>query len=83
MNQKYLCKVCNSACKSLDASMLCVTNVVSNTWINIQSGGESWIGYSNNNSFGNLSWVEGCSSTYTNWDFGQPFGKYISHQLYL
>jgi len=48
---------CRSTCTSLYASMLCIPDSTTNSWIADQIG-HSWIGYEDN------SWVEGCSSSY-------------------
>lgn len=54
---------CNTYCISLDASMLCITDSLTNNWIsNEQTVRNAWIGYC-----GNFHWVDGCSSNYTNW----------------
>jgi hypothetical protein len=50
---------CRSTCTSLYASMLCIPDSTTNSWIANQIG-HSWIGYADN------SWVEGCSSSYKN-----------------
>ena len=74
---------CYFKCEDLNASMLCITDDETNTWITSQMKRSFFLIGFYMDSPDVLSWVEGCSSTYTNWDFGQPFGKYISHQLYL
>jgi len=53
-----------------DATMLCVNNLDENAWINTGNGGRNiWIGYFYTNQW---VFVTGCSSTFTNWDVGQP-----------
>ena len=50
---------CNTYCISLDASMLCITDSLTDLWLSYEQTG--WIGYC-----GNFHWVDGCSSNYTN-----------------
>ena len=66
-------KRCNSVCASLDASMLCITDSITNSWIANQlyynnDNYYSWIGYSDTTNTG-YQWVSGCKSSYTNWNF--------------
>ena len=59
--------------------MLCVNNAAENEWIENQIGPHFiYIGYTDMPPYGGgkgtkqYGWVTGCSSTYTNWDAGQP-----------
>ena len=64
---------CQSNCANLGASMLCVTDATTNEWMWDNAGHtETWIGLSDIDQFGTFVWVEGCSSTYTNWEDRQP-----------
>jgi hypothetical protein len=68
---------CESECSDLSASMLCIPDYATNTWISeqlIQSNSNygynyynTWIGYSDlPNEDGAYHWSSGCSSTFTN-----------------
>ena len=66
---------CNSLCTDLGASMLCITDASTNSWVANQIGSNTpaWIGLSDlPEQNGNYRWVQGCSSTYTNWGSGEP-----------
>ena len=74
---------CNAYCLASypGATMLCVNNAAENEWIRSQYAsfyGWIWIGYTDLLPYGGgkgtkqYGWVTGCSSTYTNWDAGQP-----------
>jgi hypothetical protein len=59
--------------------MLCINNAAENDWIYSQYEGQfGWIGYTDMPPYGGgkgtkqYGWVTGCSSTYTNWQAGQP-----------
>ena len=62
------------------ATMFCVNNAAENEWIRsqYQSLYWYWIGYTDVLPYGGgkgtkqYGWVTGCSSTYTNWEVGQP-----------
>jgi len=76
--------VCQSTCSSLNAMMLCVTDATTNAWLWAQSGGAAtWIGLSDIGHVGTYTWVTGCSSTYTNWDAGQPDLPGVQDYAYL
>ena len=72
---------CNAYCPTSypGATMLCVNNADENAWIRSQYGSKKyWIGYTDMLPYGGgkgtkqYGWVTGCSSTYTNWNAGQP-----------
>jgi len=64
---------CFNACAALGASMLCITDAATNSYLVGQAGVPSWIGLSDfPGEQGNFAWVAGCNSTYTNWDNGEP-----------
>jgi len=72
---------CNAHCTGSypGATMLCVNNVAENEWIISKSEGHNtWIGYTDMLPYGGgkgtkqYGWVTGCSSTYTNWESGEP-----------
>ena len=64
---------CQSNCANLGASMLCVTDATTSEWMwNQTIYSSTWIGLSDIGHVGNFVWVDGCTSTYTNWDHGQP-----------
>jgi hypothetical protein len=71
---------CNSFCPTSypDAAMLCINNVTENAWIRTQFGTNYWIGYTDMPPYGGgkgtiqYGWITGCSSTYTNWNAGEP-----------
>jgi hypothetical protein len=85
---------CRSVCASLGASMLCIPDSTTNSWIanQISQTGytNSWIGYSDlPNNDGNYEWVSGCSSSYTKdvkygkdcvyiWAYGDRGGEWFS-----
>jgi hypothetical protein len=58
--------------------MLCVNNAAENEWMRSQFGSYYWIGYTDMLPYGGgkgtkqYGWVTGCSSTYTNWNAGEP-----------
>jgi len=66
---------CKSQCASLGASMLCIPDSSTNSWIANQisqvGNSKSWIGYSDlPNEDENFKWVSGCSSSYSNSAWG-------------
>jgi hypothetical protein len=67
---------CKAECAHLDASMLCITDDETNVWLAnklIHNGQHPWIGYSDlPDKQGKYRWIDGCSSTYTNWCPGEP-----------
>ena len=72
---------CNAYCPTLypGATMLCINNAAENTWMSSQYlVWLYWIGYTDMLPYGGgkgtkqYGWVTGCSSTYTNWEVGQP-----------
>ena len=71
---------CNAYCPTSypGATMLCVNNAAENDWMRSQSGGHYWIGYTDMLPYGGgkgtkqYKWVTGCSSTYINWNTGEP-----------
>ena len=80
---------CNAYCTTASsypgATMLCVRNAAENDWIRSQYGGASFtIGYTDMLPYGGgkgtklYKWVTGCSSTYTNWAYGEPNNMYNS-----
>jgi len=76
--------VCQSTCSSLNAMMLCVTDATLNAWLWTATGGAStWIGLSDIGHLGTYTWVTGCSSTYTNWDAGQPDSLGVQDYVYF
>ncbi len=76
---------CQSTCANLNATMLCVTDATTNAWLWAQTGDASptWIGLSDIDHDGIYTWVSGCSSTYTNWDYGQPDLPGDQHYAYF
>ena len=77
---------CKSQCASLGASMLCIPDSTTNTWIANQLYSQlgyysySWIGYSDlPNNDGNYEWVSGCSSSYSN----SGYSNYYSDCVYI
>ncbi len=72
---------CNTYCAAsyLGATMLCVNNAAEHDWMWTQYERENgWIGYTDMPPYGGgkgtrqYGWVTGCTSTYTNWQAGQP-----------
>ena len=79
------------------ATMLCANNAAENTWIrSTQSNNRTqysgivddyWIGYTDMPPYGGgkgtkqYGWVTGCSSTYTNWQAGEP-NNYLNNEDY-
>jgi len=72
---------CNAYCSTSYpyATMFCVDNQAVNSWLTSKYGGQNfWIGYTVISPYGGgtgtnqFGWVTGCSSTYTNWDNGEP-----------
>ncbi len=72
---------CNAYCTASypGATMLCVNNADENSWMWSQYGGQNgWIGYTDMPPYGGgkgtkqYGWVTGCTSTYTNWNAGEP-----------
>jgi len=67
---------CKAECAHLDASMLCIADDETNVWLAnklIHNGQYPWIGYSDlPDKQGKYRWIDGCSSTYTNWYPGEP-----------
>ena len=74
---------CNAYCPTSypGAMMLCVNNAAENEWIRSQYEeyeNYNWIGYTDMLPYGGgkgtkqYGWVTGCTSTYTNWEAGQP-----------
>jgi hypothetical protein len=71
---------CNAYCAASypGATMLCVNDAAENSWIVYQELDWMWIGYTDMPPYGGgkgtkqYGWVTGCSSTYTNWETGQP-----------
>jgi hypothetical protein len=72
---------CNTFCSTYypGATMLCVNNAAENEWIRSQLGGAwFWIGYTDmlpyegGKGTKQFGWITGCSSTYTNWQAGEP-----------
>ena len=77
---------CKSECSSLGASMLCIPDSTTNTWIANQISqlgySYSWIGYSDlPNNDGNYEWVSGCSSSYSNSAYGNNY--YYNDCVYI
>jgi len=75
---------CESICSSLSASMLCIPDSTTNTWIanqlNQLSSSYTFIGYSDlPNPDGTYNWISGCSSSYTNWgSYNNYYNGYAS-----
>ena len=64
---------CRTQCSNLGASMLCITDSTTNSWVANQIGSKGWIGLSDlPEQNGNYRWVAGCASRYTNWGSGEP-----------
>jgi len=66
---------CSTLCSNLGASMLCITDSATNSWVanKIGSNTLAWIGLSDlPEQNGNYLWEAGCASTYTNWGSGEP-----------
>jgi hypothetical protein len=71
---------CNAYCTASHpgATMFCINNAAEHNWIWSQSGVFMWIGYTDMLPYGGgkgtkqYGWVTGCTSTYTNWNAGQP-----------
>jgi hypothetical protein len=77
LGTSYSWSGCNSKCSSLSASMLCITDSTTNSWIANKlyyntAYSYSWIGYSDSSNTG-YKWVSGCSSSYTNWNYYSIF----------
>ena len=71
---------CKSQCSSLSASMLCITDSTTNSWIANKiyyntAYSYSWIGYSDSLNTG-YKWISGCSSSYTNWNYYSYYYSY-------
>ena len=71
---------CKSQCTSLSASMLCITDSTTNSWIANKiyyntAYYYSWIGYSDSSNTG-YKWISGCSSSYTNWNYNSYYYSY-------
>jgi hypothetical protein len=78
---------CKSECASLDASMLCIPDSTTNTWIANQlyrkGYSYSWIGYSDlSNNDGEFEWVSGCSSSYSNSYYDNNYYYYDCVYIY-
>ena len=59
---------CNSLCAELNASMLCVENEQSDTWLASQlQVGAMWLGYYYIAADESYHWPPSCTSTYTSW----------------
>ncbi len=71
---------CNAYCPTSypGATMFCINNAAENEWIRALYGNWYWIGYTDMLPYGGgkgtkqYGWVTGCSSTYTNWQVGEP-----------
>ena len=74
---------CNAYCTASypGATMFCVNNAAENEWIRSQIEsrlGFIWIGFTDMPPYGGgkgtkqYGWITGCSSTYTNWNAGEP-----------
>ena len=64
--------------------MLCVTDATTNAWLWEQTGNTStWIGLSDIDHDGTYTWVSGCSSTYTNWEYAEPNLPGVQYYVYF
>ena len=81
---------CNAYCAASypGATMLCVNNATENDWMWSQYRRQNgWIGYTDMLPYGGgkgtkqYGWVTGCSSTYTNWQAGEP-NNYLNNEDY-
>jgi hypothetical protein len=71
---------CNAYCPTSypGATMLCVNKQAESAWIKSLSNNAIWIGYTDMPPYGGgkgtkqYRWITGCSSTYTNWNAGEP-----------
>ena len=76
---------CQSTCANLNAMMLCIPDATTNAWLWAQTGDAlpTWIGLSDIDHDGTYTWVSGCSSTYTNWEYAQPDNPGPGGQYYV
>jgi hypothetical protein len=66
---------CDMDCVSQSAMMLCIENSDQNDFATTLVSNDFWIGYSYEDSSisgTSFQWNTGCSSSYTNWDSGEP-----------
>ena len=53
--------------------MLCIQDATQNSEVYQQAQGDNvWLGYSDSAQEGTWEWVDGCDSSYTNWNTGEP-----------
>ena len=53
--------------------MLCIQDATQNSEVYQQAQGDNvWLGYSDSAQEGTWEWVDGCDSSYTNWNSGEP-----------
>lgn len=68
---------CRTYCQSISASMICVPNSATNTYVASLasgSGNSLWIGYKLGSTTGTWYWMDGCSSSFTQWKSNKPNG---------
>ena len=68
---------CHDTCSNAGKSMLCVENYATEeaiwNWMEDHgTGGEAWLGYHDVHDEGEWEWVDGCDSSFTNWNDGEP-----------
>merc|ERR1719230_1609671 len=53
--------------------MLCISSYSEESFVTgITNGQEAWLGFTDTSSEGSFEWYDGCNSTYTNWNGGEP-----------
>mmetsp|Transcript_23178 Transcript_23178/g.39229 ORF Transcript_23178/g.39229 Transcript_23178/m.39229 type:complete len:547 (+) Transcript_23178:110-1750(+) len=65
---------CEQSCSNLNATMLCIESANENSYVvsNVATRSSHWLGYNDLAVEGTWEWFEGCDSTYTRWNPGEP-----------
>ena len=69
---------CRTYCSGISAAMICIPDSATNTFVETLassgSGNGVWIAYKKSSSSNNFYWVDGCSSSFTQWKSSKPNG---------